>query len=70
MIKELIMLGIGVHHSDLLIINKELIEILFFWTLIKVLLCTESFSMGLNMPSKTVIFIDLNKFDGNNLWNL
>lgn len=56
--------GIGVHHSGLLPILKEVIEILFQEGLIKVLFATETFSMGLNMPAKTVVFTALRKFDG------
>lgn len=56
--------GIGVHHSGLLPILKETIEILFQEGLIKVLFATETFSIGLNMPAKTVIFTSVRKFDG------
>src|SRR4051812_35345480 len=56
--------GIGIHHSGLLPILKEVIEILFQEGLIKVLLATETFSIGLNMPAKTVVFTNLKKFDG------
>ncbi|KAF1830665.1 antiviral helicase [Decorospora gaudefroyi] len=56
--------GIGVHHSGLLPILKETIEILFQEGLIKVLFATETFSIGLNMPAKTVVFTSVRKFDG------
>lgn len=56
--------GIGVHHSGLLPILKELIEILFQEGLIKVLFTTETFAMGLNMPARTVVFSSLKKYDG------
>ncbi|KAG2378787.1 hypothetical protein C9374_007935 [Naegleria lovaniensis] len=56
--------GIGVHHSGLLPIMKEVIEILFQEGLIKVLFATETFAMGLNMPAKTVLFTGIEKFDG------
>ncbi|KAJ3855603.1 ATP-dependent RNA helicase [Lentinula lateritia] len=56
--------GIGVHHSGLLPILKEVIEILFQEGLIKVLFATETFSIGLNMPAKTVVFTDTRKYDG------
>lgn len=56
--------GIGVHHSGLLPILKETIEILFQEGLIKVLFATETFSIGLNMPAKTVVFTQVKKFDG------
>lgn len=56
--------GIGIHHSGLLPILKETIEILFQESLIKVLFATETFSIGLNMPAKTVVFTSVRKFDG------
>jgi ATP-dependent RNA helicase DOB1 len=56
--------GIGVHHSGLLPLLKEVIEILFQEGLIKVLFATETFSIGLNMPAKTVVFTKVEKFDG------
>ncbi|MCO5559779.1 hypothetical protein L7F22_013383 [Adiantum nelumboides] len=56
--------GIGVHHSGLLPILKEVIEILFQEALIKCLFATETFSIGLNMPAKTVVFTNVRKFDG------
>lgn len=56
--------GIGVHHSGLLPVIKEVIEILFQEGLIKALFATETFSMGLNMPAKTVVFTNVRKFDG------
>lgn len=63
-ILPLLRLGIGVHHSGLLPILKETIEILFQEGLLKVLFATETFSIGLNMPAKTVIFTSVRKFDG------
>lgn len=56
--------GIGIHHSGLLPIIREIVEILFQESLLKVLFATETFSIGLNMPAKTVVFTALNKFDG------
>jgi ATP-dependent RNA helicase DOB1 len=47
--------GIGIHHSGLLPIIKELVEILFGESLIKCLFATETFAMGLNMPARTVV---------------
>ncbi|KAI9306137.1 rRNA-processing arch domain-containing protein [Cunninghamella echinulata] len=56
--------GIGIHHGGLLPIMKETIEVLFQENLLKVLFATETFSIGLNMPAKTVVFTDVKKFDG------
>ncbi|RHY31232.1 hypothetical protein DYB32_005190 [Aphanomyces invadans] len=57
--------GIGIHHGGLLPILKEVIEIMFGEGLLKCLFATETFSMGLNMPAKTVVFTNCRKFDGN-----
>ncbi|CDR94153.1 DSHCT (NUC185) domain containing DEAD/DEAH box helicase family protein, putative [Babesia bigemina] len=56
--------GVGIHHGGLLPIIKEIIEILFQEGLIKVLFSTETFSMGVNMPARCVVFTSLNKWDG------
>ena len=59
--------GIGIHHSGLLPVLKELIEILFGESLIKCLFATETFAMGLNMPARTVVFTAVKKFDGTDM---
>ncbi|KAJ6639246.1 Helicase SKI2W [Pseudolycoriella hygida] len=56
--------GIGVHHSGILPILKEIVEILFQSGFVKLLFATETFAMGVNMPAKTVIFDSHRKFDG------
>ena len=56
--------GIGIHHGGLLPILKEVLEILFQEGLIKCLFATETFSIGINMPAKTVVFTATRKFDG------
>lgn len=63
-ILPLLLRGIGIHHSGLLPIIKEIVEILFQEGYLKVLFATETFSIGLNMPAKSVIFTCLKKFDG------
>lgn len=55
--------GIGFHHSGLLPMLKEIVEILFSKGLIKVLFATETFAVGLNMPTKTVVFTSYRKYD-------
>ncbi|KAM9964402.1 hypothetical protein ACTFIW_004165 [Dictyostelium discoideum] len=62
--KELLERGIGVHHGGLLPIVKELVEILFSKSLVKVLFATETFAMGVNMPAKTVVYSSTRKHDG------
>jgi superfamily II RNA helicase len=53
--------GIGFHHSGVLPILKEITEILFSRGFIKVLFATETFAVGLNMPTKTVVFTSFRK---------
>ena len=55
--------GIAYHHSGMLPILKEIIEVLFSKGLIKLLFATETFAVGLNMPTKTVVFTSYRKFD-------
>ena len=57
--------GIGLHHAGMLPIFREMMEILYEQKYIKVLIATETFAIGLNMPTKTVCFTSLNKHDGN-----
>ena len=57
--------GIGVHHAGMLPIFREMMEILYDKKYIHVLFATETFSIGLNMPTKTVCFTSLYKHDGN-----
>lgn len=62
---SLVIKGIGIHHSGMIPILKEIVEILYEKGLIKILLATETFAMGVNMPTKTVVFTQLTKYDGN-----
>lgn len=68
--RDLLSRGIGVHHSGLLPIVKELVELLFQRTLVKVLFATETFAMGVNMPARSVVFSGVRKNDGNKFRNL
>ncbi|KAJ5738893.1 hypothetical protein N7493_002048 [Penicillium malachiteum] len=63
-LREQVRRGIAVHHSGLLPIMKEVVEILFAEGLIKILFATETFAMGLNLPTRTVVFDCLRKSDG------
>ena len=56
--------GIGIHHSGMMPILREIVELLFSKGYIKLLFCTESVAIGLNLPVKTTIFTDINKHDG------
>jgi len=58
--------GIAIHHSGVTPVLREMVELLFSKGFIKLLFCTETMSVGINMPVKTTIFTDINKFDGDN----
>lgn len=62
--REIVKKGVGIHHGGLLPLVKEVVELLFQDGLLKVLFSTETFSMGLNMPARTVVFTNIKKFDG------
>jgi antiviral helicase SKI2 len=63
-LREMLSRGIAVHHGGMLPIVKEVVEILFARTLVKVLFATETFAMGLNLPTRTVVFSGFRKHDG------
>lgn len=60
---DLLQKGIAFHHSGLVPILKEIVEILFSRGLVKVLFATETFAVGINMPTKTVVFTSYTKHD-------
>lgn len=62
--------GIGIHHSGILPILKEIVEMCFQCGLVKLLFATETFAMGVNMPARSVIFDSTSKFDGKSSRNL
>jgi len=56
--------GIAIHHAGILKEFREMIELLFDKGYIKLLIATETFAVGINMPAKATIFASLEKFDG------
>ena len=64
---ELLEKGIGIHHAGMLPVFREIIEMMYEQKYIKVLIATETFAIGLNMPTRTVIFNSLFKHDGNQM---
>jgi len=56
--------GVAAHHAGMLPVFKEAVEELFEAGLIKVVFATETLSLGINMPAKTVVIEDLWKFQG------
>jgi superfamily II RNA helicase len=64
---ELLRKGIGIHHAGMMPILREMTEIMFARGFVKLLFCTETMSVGINLPVKTTIFTDVNKFNGTHL---
>ena len=56
--------GIGIHHSGMIPILREIVELLISKKYIKILFATESFAIGLNCPIRSCIFSSLKKYDG------
>ena len=63
-LSELLKRGIGIHHSGILPILKEVVECCFANGWVKLLFATETFAMGVNMPARTVVFDSIRKHDG------
>ena len=64
---KLLQKGIAFHHAGMLPVFREMIELLFAKKYIKLLVATETFAVGINMPTKSVIFTSLKKFDGTSM---
>ncbi len=69
-LEPLVRRGIAYHHAGMLPTLKEVIERLFTSRLLKVIFTTETFALGINMPSRSVIFDELRKFYGRYVRNL
>ena len=59
--------GIAFHHAGLHVALKNLVEELYEAGLIRVLYCTSTFALGINMPARTVIFDALTKYNGSEI---
>ena len=62
--REALARGIAAHHAGMLPLFKETVEELFKAGLVKVVFATETLSLGINMPARTVVIEDLWKFSG------
>lgn len=62
--------GVAVHHGSLLPFVKECVELLFSMNLVKLLIATETFAMGVNMPAKCCVFLSLSKIDNGAFRNI
>ncbi len=58
---EALRLGIGLHHAGILPSLKRLIELLFERGLCKVVFATETMSLGIHMPARSVVLQGLTK---------
>jgi superfamily II RNA helicase len=56
--------GVAFHHAGLHVQLKALVEELYEARLIKILFCTSTFALGINMPARTVLFEALEKYNG------
>jgi len=56
--------GVSAHHAGMLPVFKETVEELFEQGLVKVVFATETLSLGINMPARSVVIEDLWKFQG------
>jgi superfamily II RNA helicase len=63
-ILPLVRRGIAFHHAGMLPTLKEVVEQLFTSHLLKLIFTTETFALGINMPSRSVVFDDLRKIYG------
>jgi len=59
--------GVATHHSKMMPVLREIVEILFAKGKIKMLFCTTSVAIGLNLPVRTCIFTDVWKHDGSQM---
>jgi ATP-dependent RNA helicase HelY len=62
--EEALAAGVAAHHAGMLPVFKETVEELFEAGLVKVVFATETLSLGINMPARSVVIEDLWKFQG------
>ena len=62
--RQLLEKGIGFHHAGLHVQLKTLTEQLYEARLLKVLYCTGTFALGINMPARAAAFDAMIRFDG------
>lgn len=60
-LRERLLKGIAFHHSGLTPILREMVEILFSKGFVRLLFATETFAVGINMPTKTVVMTSFRK---------
>ncbi len=63
-LRELYAMGVAFHHAGVHVLLKSLVEELYEERLVRVLYCTSTFALGINMPARSVVFDGIEKFDG------
>lgn len=61
---ELLYKGVGYHHSGMVPVLRELVEVLFREKMLMAVFATESLGVGIDMPARTVVFTQLDKPTG------
>ena len=56
--------GVAIHHSGMIPILREIVELMISKKYVYLLFATESFAIGLDCPIRTAVFSGLSKFDG------
>ncbi len=62
--REALERGVAAHHAGMLPTFKETVEDLFVRGLVRAVFATETLSLGINMPARTVVLERLVKFNG------
>ena len=58
---EMLQKGVAYHHSGMIPLLREFVEVLFRNKLIMVVFATETLGCGIDMPARTVVFTELEK---------
>jgi superfamily II RNA helicase len=56
--------GIAFHHSGMISVYREMVELMFDKGYVQLLFATETFAVGINLPTKSVVFDSFRKYDG------
>lgn len=56
--------GVAIHHSGMIPILREIVELMISKKYVYLLFATESFAIGLDCPIRTAVFSGISKFDG------
>lgn len=66
-VMHLLNCGVAYHHSGMLPVLREFVELCFQQKLVRVVFATETLAVGVNMPARTVVFSQLDKPNDANL---